>query len=315
MKRYKEVLIAILVCCVCIVGCEEGMEMVGTVVEPPAEEQPPTAVNLIPDPNLAAAVRETLGLPADALLTAEVLQDLKELKANDREIVDLTGLEYAVNLTELDLLNLPNSETPNGVSDVSALANLTQLTDLNLWRNQVSDVSPLANLTQLTRLWLGDNQLSDISVLANLTQLTRLALSENDLSDISVLANFIQLTYLFLGDNQLSDISVLANLTQLTNLGLDNNQLSDISVLANFTQLRHLWLWNNQVSDVSVLANLTQLTDLRMWDNQVSDISPLVAGTGLDAGAEVYLQNNPLNAASINTHIPALQARGVTVEY
>ncbi|WP_367119033.1 hypothetical protein [Nostoc sp. JL23] len=35
------------------------------------------------------------------------------------------------------------------MSDVSPLANLTNLTQLNLRRTQVSDVSPLANLTNL----------------------------------------------------------------------------------------------------------------------------------------------------------------------
>ena len=55
-----------------------------------------------------------------------------------------------------------------GVSDVSPLANLTQLTWLGLNRTAVSDVSPLAALTQLTYLVLADTAVSDVSPLLGL---------------------------------------------------------------------------------------------------------------------------------------------------
>ena len=292
MKKYKGLLIAILVCCVSIVGCEEGEQMIETVLEPVAAEQMPAEVNLIPDANLAIAVRERLGLPEDALLTVEVLQNLKELGASDREIIDLTGLEYAVNLTYLDLGNSPNSETSN----------------------RISDISPLANLTELTRLDLDFNDVSNVSALANLTKLTSLDLDFNDISNVSTLANLTRLTGLYLWGNQISDISPLANLTELTRLDLASNQVFDISPLANLIKLIDLYLWGNQISDISPLANLTKLALLSLNDNQVSDIAPLVANTGVDIGDHVRLQGNPLNEAAINTHIPALQAKGVTVE-
>ena len=54
MKTCKGPLLAILLLCVYVIGCEKGQQIVGPAVEPPAE-----AV-LMPDANLAAAVRETL---------------------------------------------------------------------------------------------------------------------------------------------------------------------------------------------------------------------------------------------------------------
>ena len=63
------------------------------------------------------------------------------------------------------------------------------------------------------------------------------------------------------------------------------------------------------------LGGLSHLTNLWLWDNSISDISPLVANTGLGNGDTVYLQYNPLSYQSIHTHIPALQSRGVTVEF
>jgi hypothetical protein len=54
---------------------------------------------------------------------------------------------------------------------------------------------------------------------------------------------------------------------------------------------------------------------LGLMQNPISDISPLVDNLGLGEGDTVILVNNPLSEESINTYIPELEARGVTVEY
>ena len=311
MKTCKGPLLAILLLCVYVIGCEKGQQIVGTAVEPPAE------VVLMPDANLAAAVRETLGVAADAPITTEVLQNLRTLRLTDkgyRPIKDFTGLEYAVNLTELVMLGI------HPLSDVSPLANLTKLTNLSFGDNRVSDISVLANLTNLKRFGISGSQVWDISVLANFTNLTELLLGNGlgddiPLSGISVLANLTNLTELTLANLALSDVSVLANLMNLTKLEIAASDVSNISGLANLTNLTELRLWGTEVSDVSVLANLTNLTELRLELSQISDIAPLVANTGLGNGDIVVLLDNPLDKAATNTHIPALQARGVTVEW
>ena len=338
----------------------------------------------IPDANLAAAVRREIGNS----ITTHTMLNLRRLDARNHGITDLTGLEHAHNLRQVNLgdeyiqgegsvnnnavsdfsplfglaqltdLNLSSSSLSdvsflenltqltfvdlysNTISDVSPLANLTQLTHLNLYSNTISDVSPLANLTQLTHLNLYNNAISDISPLANLTQLTSVDLYSNTISDVSPLANLTQLTYLRLGGNTISDVSPLANLTQLTSvdlysntisdvsplanltqltyLRLGGNTISDVSPLANLTQLTYLELGNNAISDVSPLANLTQLTYLNLYNNAISDVSPLaglnLTGTQWDSTG-LDLKLNPLNYASINTHIPAMQARGIEVEF
>ena len=315
MKRCQTLLFVILLCCVYVIGCNGRQQMVETAVESLVEEEILVEVSLIPDANLAAAVHETLGLMTEVPLTIEVLQTLRTLSARDRQIVDLTGLEYATNLTSLNLGKSWDSDAPNRLSDVSPLANLTSLTVLGLSTNQISNVSPLANLTNLTSLNLSSNRLSDVLPLTNLTNLTSLNLSSNRLSDVSPLANLTNLRRLELIENRLSSVSPLANLTNLTSLYLNDNQLLDVSPLANLTNLTVLFLIDNWLSDVSPLANLTNLTSLYLWNNHISDISPLVTNTGLGTGDTVGLQDNPLDDAAINTHIPALQKRGVTVDH
>jgi Leucine-rich repeat (LRR) protein len=267
------------------------------------EEEPVT----FPDPNLEAAIREAIGKATGDIYQSD-LEGLTLLDASHRNIVDLTGLEHCTDLIILLLVH-------NQISDISPLANLTNLTDLSLSSNQISDISPLANLTSLTVLELHYNQISDISPLASLTNLTQLPLDYNQISDISPLASLTKLTYLGLSHNLISDISPLASLTNLANLVLEDNQISDVSPVANLTCLTNLILRYNQISDISPLVNLTSLTYLYLDHNQISDIESLVNNPGLSQGDTIYLYGNPLSDTSIDTYIPQLEARGVTVYY
>ena len=96
---------------------------------------------------------------------------------------------------------------------------------------------------------------------------------------------------------------------------IGSSSISDISSLSGLTNLTILYLDRNGISSISALSNLTNLTVLSLSRNSISDISPLVANTGLGSGDTVDLKSNPLSSTSINTHIPALQRRGVTVEF
>ena len=110
-------------------------------------------------------------------------------------------------------------------------------------------------------------------------------------------------------------MSVVSNLTNLKILWLYRNNISDVSALSNLTNLEELILHNNSISDIDPLAGLTNLQWLQIHTNSISDLLPLVANTGLGSGDEVDVRNNPLSAISINTHIPALQSRGVDVRF
>ena len=207
---------------------------------------------------------------------------------NDPRIRDLTGLEFATNLTHLTLMD-------NWVSDISSLKNLTNLRGLNLGDNQVSDISPLKNLTNLIYLTLSGNRISDISPLRNLTNLDTLVLVKSNISDISPLKNLTNLTELSLGDNQISDISPLKNLTNLTELSLGDNQISDVSPLKNLRDLKELSLANNQITDISSLENLRRLKELRLANNQITYVPSLRDWTRLTS---LDLANNQISDLS-----------------
>ena len=119
-----------------------------------------------------------------------------------------------------------------------------------------------------------------------------------------------------LSDTGVSDVSALASLKNLKSLGLWKTDVSDVSSLARLTNLEGLNLGGTGVSDVSALANLTNLEWLYLNYTAVSDVSPLL-GLSLPGWGSVGLRLNgcPLSYASIHTHIPALQAKGIEMEF
>ena len=281
-----------------------------------------------------------LELGNNAISDVSTLAGLTQLRSLDiarNLILDVSPLATLTQLTHLNL-------NGNSISDVSPLATLTQLKSLYLNRNHISDVPPLATLTQLTQLQLDSNSISDVSLLATLTQLKSLSLNGNSISDMSPLATLTQLRGLKLRGNSISDVSSLATLTQLTHLDLDSNSISDVSPLATLTQLKSLILIGNSISDVSPLATLTQLTGLYLSVNYISDVSPLATLTqltrlylnrnhisdvsplatltqltrrelDLNPQAPLKLNGNPLSYVSISTHIPAMQAKGIDLQF
>ena len=150
---------------------------------------------------------------------------------------------------------------------------------------------------------------------ADMAKLTHLEAKNANISNLTGLEAATELTWLDLGHNNLSNISPLAGLTNLKWLWLQYNALTDISPVTRLTNLIELVLQGNAITDISPLSSLTNLTGLWLAYNTISDISPLVANTGLGSGDRVFVNDNPLSSASINTHIPALQSRGVTVEF
>ena len=262
------------------------------------EQLPDSKIINIPDTNLASGIRIALGYAEDRQITQFDMESLQYLQVINKNVNDLTGLEYAVGLKYLDLTgNQINDLTPisalpqlttlgiskNQISEIHPLAQLPQLKDLYLNQNQISDITTLSDMVQLKQLYLSNNQITDITPLSPLTELNRLSLVNCQISDITVLSDMAQLEQLYLSNNQLTDITPLSPLTELNRLSLENCQISEIAVLSDMTQLRHLYLSNNQITDITPLSGLTKLILLILSDNQLTDITPLSELTKLDS--------------------------------
>ncbi|WP_163336052.1 leucine-rich repeat domain-containing protein [Desulfopila sp. IMCC35008] len=222
---------------------------------------------LFPDPNLEQVIREKIQKPTGMIYVSD-LENITELFAFNRGIADISGLQYCINLIDLNL-------NKNNVSDLSPVAQLTDLQELSIWENKVLDLTPLINLSKLRTLWAGENNISNLAPLAELDQLIELSVSDNQVSDLSPLSELINLTRLGVAANNVSDLAPIADLTNLWDLGLSENQISDISPLYKLTNLTRLSLDHNSITDISPLSNMLRMVRLYLDYNQIVDLSPL----------------------------------------
>ena len=271
----------------------------------------PDDVVTFPDANLEEVVRAAIGKPTGDICEGDLLL-LTTLNGAGKGIIDLTGLEYCINLYLLFLDN-----------------------------NQISDISPLQSLTNLLILWLRNNQISDISALQSLTNLMELNLDTNRVSDIQPLVDNAGLgtgNIVSLRDNPLNSNSIYYLIPALRLRGVTVYYSSpniitfpDVNLEAVIRaaigkptgdiyegDLLLLTTLNGEgkgIIDLTGLEYCVNLAYLNLSGNGISDIQPLVDNASLATGDIVYLRDNPLNSNSIDSLIPALEARGVTVYY
>ena len=184
------------------------------------------------------------------------LTNLKSLEFGAWEPTRIDDLTPLGKISSLERLAIGANIT----SDISPIGNLGNLIELRLWRSiPEGDISFLAELGNLTKLNIADNGIEDLSVLSGLKNLRELNLGFNRINDISALENLINLETLILGGshegvistgNKIEDISPIRSLTNLGHLTLDDNRISDISPLVENTgfgegdkiDLRHNYL-------------------------------------------------------------------------
>jgi hypothetical protein len=163
----------------------------------------------LPDPNLEAAIRYAIEKPSGDIMKTDLAILTEFFLGTSRNISNLTGIQCASNLTELDLQT-------NQISDLSPLAGLTGLRRLWLAHNQITDLSPLAGLKNLSTLKLDDNQIVDPIPLAGLDNLETLSLSINQIADLSSLVSGVPaLVELFLLDNPIDCAAQAASIQAL----------------------------------------------------------------------------------------------------
>ena len=301
----------------------------------------------IPDENLRSAITETLGKTPGTPITALEMGALKVLRANDRGISDLTGLETASRLQELHLnRNTINDLSPLSglkklyqldlnhnvtLSDLSPLSSISNLNVLNIEHNTISDLSPLSKLTTLHHIRLAGNIISDLSPVAGLHNLRALAIGDNLITDLTPLKDLKKLEWINMSGNPpadltplsgllslrsihswgtpIFDLSPLADLPKLRVLDICGGEISDISALAEMTTLTEIYLVGNDITDISSLASLTNLTRLNLSENEIVDISPVV---GLENLRWFSFLDNAVSDTSL---IDALSERGVVLVY
>ena len=249
---------------------------------PPVVQRPdriPSDGVYIPDPNLRDAIVEALGKAPNTSITAEEMATLTDLYVRGKNISNLMGLEFAINLKELNIED-------NQIVDLTPISGLSELRVLNIVSNQISDLSPIAELKKIEYFVINHNPISDISAIAGFTQLSYLQMSHiAGVSNISPLADLMNLRTFHCWGSPIVDMSPLVNLSKLEILDLCGAKLANIPSLDNLKNLKTLYLVDCNISDLSSLSSLRGLehfTKLNLHRNNIiSDLLPLAVLTNL----------------------------------
>lgn len=224
-------------------------------------------------------------ISAETLKYIGLLPELTDLNLSECGLTDISALANATNLVTLDLSN-------NSIQDISALADLEHLETLNLQTNAVNLLGSLSEMPALRELNIANNNLSTLAPLENSKQLVTLIADNNQLMDVSVLVSMDSLEYFTAANNRIADVSCLASCTLLTYLDLSNNRLSSIDVMAKLVNLTYLDISHNSVTALPELPVMEQLQTFYASYNELTSVEalagqPLLAYVDLDYNAEL----------------------------
>ena len=188
----------------------------------------------IRDIRLRNAIHGALNTDFNGDVTCAQIGDITQLDAGGGdfkggtvgEVKNLNGLEYAVNLEEI-----------------------------NLFRTTANDFSPLLGLNKLEKLTFGFGSMPSIKQLSTLESLRDLHLSYAGVSDLSGIEPLKNLERLYLQSTGVVDLAPLQGLTRLEYLDISYNSsaLDDISPLFSLP-----WSGNNDTVDLRALQNISQ---------------------------------------------------------
>ncbi|REK76806.1 stalk domain-containing protein [Paenibacillus paeoniae] len=245
-----------------------------------------TPIVQIENKKLETVIRNALNKPQGAI-TAGDMAKLQNLSSNINHITSLKGLEHAVNLKELYLVN-------SKINDLSPLSELHQLNSIYLADNRITDLSPLSGLKKIETLILERNLITDISPLQSMTSLIDLDLSTNLISDIQALRQVKNLERLLLGDNFIKDISSLAQLSKLTYLNAQGNLITDLLPVKPLNALWSLDVSNNKINDLTPVKHL-KLIGISITNTDITDLTPIADS---DTLTSIYVNESTLNPSS-----------------
>ncbi len=196
-------------------------------------------------------------------------------------ITDLSPLVGAVDMDDLRV-GVAGTE-PAFITDISALAGMTQLRFLDISQHEVGDLTALSGKANLRELLAFGNPFTDLSPLSTSPLLFRAWFQDNGgITDLSPLSGATAMRDLRVGVTGtqaafITDISVLAAMPALETFHAENHEIVDLTPLLGLTALEQLVFFNNEIVDTTPLAGMCQLTQLWMHGNDYSCPDPTLA--------------------------------------
>ncbi|MBQ4820919.1 hypothetical protein [Aquimarina sp. MMG016] len=235
---------------------------------------------------------KSFGATGNVNLSCIVVDDISYAESNFTNID--SGVSFKI--TSCDHISIPDANFEAALSaydDIAAdgqvpIANIQNLTSLNIANSNISSLSGIEYFTSLTQLIANGNLLTTVDV-SDLTALEELILFENQIISIDLSKNVNLIELDFFG-NSLASIDLSQNIA-LQKVFIDNNVLTALD-LSNNPALKRLDVKNNNLSSLNIKnGNNTNITGFGATGNTnlkcilVDDVSFAQANfTGIDAG-------------------------------
>lgn len=226
------------------------------------------------------------------------LKNLTSFSLYGEKVQDFSPLAGLTGLTELQVISNamgPDLKWMSGLTSLKKLVvsggpaltsmeglpSLPNLRVARISKGVFADLSPIAALSGLTNLDLTYCTLSDISALTKLPELKNLSFYGSKVKDFSALAGCPKLESFMYYAVKDADFSTLGKLTQVKELKGGLTSLNDISWVASLPNLKKLDLFSEYVTDYAPLAK-SNVESLQIWSMNVPvDLKSLAGATSL----------------------------------
>lgn len=285
MRRMKKIVTVLMALSLTVTGMlGSGMTAKADSCGGLAEEDvyTPGEDEVIKDPLLHWAIRASMNaIKSNVKLTADMVGDKSvrnisfELCSHADDFADWTkpywienleGIQYAKSATMVDI-GYTSAIEGKSIKDLSPLSALTQLDILILKQDGITDVSALKTLVNLSQLDLSMNRaIKDVSSIKDMKKLSTLNLSSNAIENVDDIKDLTKLQYLNISGNKISALPDMSKLTDLRTLLASDNKLTDVTPVGQLKNLEALDLTKNSgITDVKALAGLTHLDPDRTY--------------------------------------------------
>jgi len=294
-------------------------------------------ISVVPDVEFQRLIRTTLRLADDAIVTKEVMENLTSLSIGSSKITDFTGLEYAINVTNIRIngqtldsslfpdlsslsllthIDLDRTDSDNVI--IEKLANITSLQSINIQRNpQITDVSVLAKLPNLQALNIQFNGVSDFRWVNDAPKLTRLSATGQNTGRDNAAVNLMRSKLIYDSERKTITLPFAEFPKQLTNFdGYTppfSTALSDtyfvfdgVEMGADRLTIDTNGLTINQI-EPDAYENATSFIYNARYNNPFGTYEIPVGFTFYAISAGTYYQsfaieNDPISGAPVNVH-------------
>ena len=229
---------------------------------------PPNLTELYLDTDSTARMIDLSGL--------QNCSELSLVRLDSLPLTDLDCLSASKKLRELELVNLSELRSINGLQDHQSLTRLF----VDYQSENLSDMSALSDNTSLKFVDLHNDALSDLSWLKNAKNLEELTLwGTHSVRNLRGLENHTSLRRVHIEWlDHLSDISALESCTGIQQVHLNSVfDLADISPIVKLPHLGDLAIYGSGLHDVDFLSEIVNKNSFSFGISEVDDWSGLEA--------------------------------------